>query len=73
MMGFAFGLTYIGLCGLVLGGIALVWAVLILVGSWRLKRQQRRLSDDPKGEPSRNDHETPLEEANEDPHEHNLT
>lgn len=69
-MGFAFGLDYVGLCGLVLGGIALIWALLILAGSWQLTRQRKRFSDTSADEPSEDDSETLLGKADEGPHEH---
>lgn len=72
MMGFAFGLDYVGLCGLVLGGIALIWALLILAGSWQLTRQHKRFSDESADEPSQHDSdsETPLRKADDGLHEH---
>lgn len=39
-----FGFVYVGLCTLVLGTVSLVWAGLVLVCSWLLGRQTRRLA-----------------------------
>lgn len=49
-MGLAFDFGYFGLCAIVFAGVGLIWLVLVLVGAWRLRCQQRRLSSQPRDE-----------------------